>query len=58
MRVQIELRESSQPVIYEDVKNIYTKGPLLCIYSGVTVYKHPLDTVWRVTESYSSSRTE
>lgn len=56
MKVRIELRESSQAIEYKDVKNVYTKGPLLCVYCGECVYKHPLSTVWRVTERYSSAR--
>jgi hypothetical protein len=50
--VAIELRETSQKIVYEGVTNTYTKGPLYCVYVDNCVRKHPLDTIWRITEDY------
>jgi hypothetical protein len=54
--VQIELRETSQPLVYRGVENVYTKGPLLCVlFIGGMVIKFPLANVWRVTETASET---
>lgn len=54
MHVEVELKETSQKLIYDDVLNTYTKGALFVIYRmGGTVVKFPLDNIWRVTEDYS-----
>ena len=51
--VSVQLLESSQPVVYDNVVNTYTKGPFYCIYTADEVtYKHPLCTIWRVKEGY------
>jgi len=54
MKVLVELKETSQPIIHENVKNVYLKGIILCVYDGVAdlVYKYPLDNVWRWIEPY------
>ena len=31
MKIEIQRNETSQPIIYEDVENAYTKGPMYCI---------------------------
>lgn len=53
MTVKIELKETSQKLIFFDVINTYTKGLLFCVYqdSGIVV-KFPLDNIWRITEDY------
>lgn len=56
MHVEVELKETSQKLVYDDVLNSYTKGPLLCLYrEGGTVVKFPLANVWRVTEDYRAN---
>ena len=51
--VTVQLRESSQPVIYENVLNTYQKGDLFVIYTeDGKSYKHPINTIWRVVEEY------
>lgn len=54
MRVELWLKETSQPRIYEKVSATYTKGPLFCIYvrEDNVVYKYPLAVIWRITEEY------
>jgi hypothetical protein len=54
VKVSIELKETSQVIVREDVINSYTKGPLFCIYrKGGSVEKYPLTNIWRITEDYS-----
>ena len=53
MIVTVQLKESSQPVVYENVLNTYQKGSLFVIYTtNEKSYKHPIDTIWRVVEEY------
>lgn len=54
MNVFIALKETSQTIEHEDVKNTYTKGPFYCVYTSQDqVIKYPIDNIWRVTEDYS-----
>ena len=51
--VKVQLRESSQPIVYERVLNTYQKGDLFVVYTAdEKSYKHPLSTIWRVVEEY------
>lgn len=52
MKVEVWLDESSQPIVFEDAKNAYTKGVLYCVYYGSNVTKFPVDHIFRVVESY------
>lgn len=53
LEVDVQLKDSSQPVKYKDVRNTYQKGDMFCIYcEGDVVYKHPIETIWRVVETY------
>ena len=53
MKVSLWLKETSQPIIYEDVKNTYTKGYFYCIYaSNEEVYKWPIFDIFRTVEDY------
>ena len=55
INVSIDLKETSQAVTYR-AKNTYTKGPFYCVQAeNGKVYKHPLDTIWRVAEDYGTS---
>lgn len=56
LRVSVQLDETSQPILHENVVSTYTKGPLYCVLvqSGDAgqVYKYPIEHLFRVTESY------
>ncbi len=55
MRVELWLKETSQPIEFDDVKNVYQKGSFYCIYVEEidTVWKYPIENIFRVVESYS-----
>ena len=51
--VTVQLKESSQPIVYENAINTYQKGSFFVIYvEGEISYKHPIETIWRVKEDY------
>lgn len=51
--VEVELKETSQKLVYDDAVNAYTKGGLYCIYrTNGRVVKFPLANVWRITEDF------
>ncbi len=51
--VTVELKETSQLIIYDDVINTYQKGDLFVIYTKEKKsYKHPIATIWRIIENY------
>ena len=53
IKVSVQLKESSQPIIYKMVLNTYQKGDLFVIYTkDEKSYKHPINTIWRVVEEY------
>ena len=53
IKVTIQLKESSQPVIYNDVLNTYQKGSLFVVYTNnESSFKHPIETIWRIIEDY------
>ena len=54
MRIEIWLKETSQPIVLEAV-NAYTKGPFYCVYDGVSVSKWPIANIFRVVEDYDSA---
>ena len=61
MKVEIQLKETSQPLEYLDPVNAYTKGPMYCVLfvdgSGERVtHKYPLNSIFRVIESYPESK--
>lgn len=59
MKVQIQRNESSQPLIYENVINAYTKGSLYCLMfekDGERItHKFPLCSIFRIIEDYLPS---
>jgi hypothetical protein len=55
MKLKIDLKESSTPLEFNDVKNSYTKGPLFCIYTNASVTKIPIQNIWRIVEDYVSA---
>ena len=58
MKLKIDLKESSTPLEFTNVKNSYTKGPLFCIHSDNTVTKIPIQNIWRIVEDYVSANTD
>jgi hypothetical protein len=53
IKVTMQLKETSQNIDHENVVNTYTKGPLYCVYiEGETVYKYPIESIWRIKEEY------
>ena len=53
MKVEIYLKETSQRINFEDVKNAYTKGKFYCVYTkDEWVYKYPIESIFNVRESY------
>lgn len=54
MRVELWLKETSQPIVHGSTTNTYTKGPFWCAYVAAEnrVYKYPVADIWRVVEEY------
>jgi len=53
MTVIVHLKTQSQPIIYENVKNTFTKGPLYCVYTAdEKSHKFPVADLFRVIEDY------
>lgn len=53
MKVQIRLKDSSQPIERENVVNTYEKGNFYCLYlESELVKKYPLADIFDVTEDY------
>ncbi len=60
MRIEVQRNETSQPIVYEDAINAYTKGWLYCVLfekGGERVtHKYPLFALFRVVEDYNESK--
>lgn len=61
MTIEIQRNESSEPIIYNDVINAYTKGNLYCVLfvnsQGKRVtHKYPLCSLFRIIEDYPESK--
>ncbi len=52
MTIELWLKETSQPIVYNNADTSYSKGPFYVIKVGDVVYKYPLFNIWRVGESY------
>lgn len=55
MNIEIHLLTTSQPFIFENVGNTYTKDGLFCVYLAepiLKVYKFPLSNIFRIIEDY------
>jgi hypothetical protein len=51
MKIEVHLLHQSQPVVIENVRNTYTKGPLFCVMrTDGTVDKFPVVHLFRVRE--------
>jgi len=62
MKIEIQRNETSQPIVYTDVINAYTKGRMYCVlfvHNGKRVtHKYPLETLFRVIEDYPESKRD
>lgn len=60
MKVEIHRNETSQPIVYENIVNAYTKGPMYCVLfekdSQIVTHKFPLCSIFRVIEDYTQSK--
>lgn len=64
MRIEIQRNETSQPLVYENALNAYTKGCMYCVLfekknkkgkiKRIT-HKYPTCSIFRVIEDYSDS---
>lgn len=60
-RVEVYMLETHEPIVHENVKNTYTKGPLYCIQCAAVVvgepelvYKYPIVNMFRTVETYGT----
>lgn len=60
IKVEVQLKETNQPIVYEEAINAYTKGPLYCVVfekGGKRItHKFPVMHLFRVVEDYSESK--
>ena len=60
MRIEIQRNETSQPIVYEDIENAFTKGPMYCVMfvkdGKRMTHKYPLVSIFRVIEDYNESK--
>ena len=53
MKIEIHLLSQSKAIVFENVKNAYTKDGMYCIYSqDGFVHKYPMINIFRVIEQY------
>lgn len=60
-KIEIQRNETSYPIVYENVINAYTKGPMYCLMfedkkGNRVTHKYPLVTLFRVNEDYNDSK--
>ena len=62
MKISIQRNETSNPIVYEDAINAYTKGNMYCVLfesvDGRETHKYPLCSIFRVIEDYPKSTRE
>ena len=60
MKIEIQRNETSQPIVYDNVENAYTKGPMYCIMfikdGKRMTHKYPLVSIFRVVEDYNETK--
>ena len=52
MTVEIVFHTNSVPAVYEGVRDVYTKGGLLCLMLDDTILKFPLCNIFCVESDY------
>jgi hypothetical protein len=51
MKVELELKETAQTLVIEDVENTYQKGSMYCILrKDNVVVRYPIANIWRIKE--------
>jgi hypothetical protein len=60
MRIEIQRNETSNAIVYEEVLDAYTKGPMYCVLfvnrdGDRVVHKYPVCSLFRVIEQYPES---
>ena len=60
-KIEIQRNESSEPIVYENAINAYTKGPMYCIlfvnsHGERITHKFPVMSLFRVIEQYPESK--
>ena len=59
-RIEIQRNETSQPIVYENTINAYTKGNMYCVLfmkdGKKVIHKYPLCSLFRVIEDYNESK--
>ena len=60
-RIEIQRNESSEPIVYENAINAYTKGPMYCVLfinskKQRVTHKFPVCSLFRVIEDYPESK--
>ena len=60
MKIEIQRNETSQPIVYDNAANAYTKGPMYCILfeknGNRFTHKYPLCSLFRVIEYYNDTK--
>jgi hypothetical protein len=54
MKVKVRLLTTSQPIVFENVENTYTKDGFFCVYlkEENKVFKYPAINIFNVEEDY------
>ena len=58
MTIEVHRNETSQPIVYKNDINAYTKGSMYCVLfkdkeDRAQVHKYPLCSLFRVVEHYN-----
>lgn len=60
MRIEVQRNETSQPLVYNNAINAYTKGCMYCILLDIDgkriTHKFPVCSIFRVIEDYLDSK--
>ena len=58
-RVEVHYLDANEPLVYENAKMTFIKGPFFCVHHGNSSYKHPIANIWCVKEAWcSNTQTE
>ena len=53
-RVEVHYKDANAALIYAEAAMTYVKAGMFCVLANGSVYKHPLDNVWRIKEATSA----
>jgi hypothetical protein len=61
MKIEIQRNESSNPIVYDNAINAYTKGKLYCVLfinseNRRVTHKFPINSIFRIVEDYPDSK--